>query len=76
MFLTIIPAIFSHIYNERPGIVGLHYISLGIGVSTMSQANAHFMSKIYVYYKKKNEDVGEPEFRLRRSPAQSQQTCS
>ena len=61
---------FSHVYNDRPGIIGLHYIALGIGVGAASQANALFMNKIYVHYKKKNGDVGEPEFRLRMSSAQ------
>lgn len=72
VFLTTMPAIFSHTYNERPGVAGLHYIALGVGLSISSQANARFMDKIYVYYKKKNGGVGEPEFRLRKSAAQRQ----
>ena len=62
------PNIFSDIYNEAPGIAGLHYIALGIGLSTASQLNARFLDRIYVYLKNKKGGVGEPEFRLREFP--------
>ena len=58
------PSIFANVYNEGPGIQGLHYIALGIGLAICSQMNAQFMDKIYVYFKRKNGNVGEPEFRL------------
>ncbi|KAF8994689.1 MFS polyamine transporter [Cyathus striatus] len=64
LFLTTIPTIFSEIYHENPGIAGLHYIALGLGLSAASQINARFMDRIYMYFKNKNEGVGEPEFRL------------
>ena len=65
VFLTILPNIFSDIYNEAPGIAGLHYIALGVGLTTASQLNARFLDRIYVYYKNKKGGVGEPEYRLR-----------
>ena len=64
VFLTTMPSIFANVYHEGPGIQGLHYIALGIGLSVSSQINARFMDKIYIYFKRKNGNVGEPEFRL------------
>ena len=65
VFLTIMPNIFAEVYNEAPGIAGLHYIALGIGLSIASQLNARFLDRIYIYYKNKKGGVGQPEFRLR-----------
>lgn len=65
VFLTIMPNIFTDIYNEAPGIAGLHYIALGVGLTTASQLNARFLDRIYIYYKEKKGGTGEPEFRLR-----------
>ncbi|THU87853.1 MFS polyamine transporter [Dendrothele bispora CBS 962.96] len=64
LFLTTIPLVFSRVYNESPGIAGLNYIALGVGLSSASQVNARYMDKIYIYLKKKNGGVGEPEFRV------------
>ena len=60
-----IPSIFKETYHEGIGITGLNYIALGAGLFGASQINARFMDRIYVYFKGKNEGVGEPEFRLR-----------
>lgn len=65
VFLTTIPVIFRDNYHEGPGVGGLHYIALGVGLSGASQLNARFMDRIYIHYKKRNNGVGEPEFRLR-----------
>ena len=65
VFLTIMPSIFADVYNEAPGIAGLHYFALGIGLTTASQLNARFLDRIYIYYKNKKGGVGQPEFRLR-----------
>ena len=59
------PTIFADIYNEGPGISGLHYIALGIALSAASQINARVLDPIYIHFKNKNGGVGEPEFRLR-----------
>ncbi|THU87858.1 MFS polyamine transporter [Dendrothele bispora CBS 962.96] len=64
LFLTTIPLVFSRVYNQSPGIAGLNYIALGVGLSSASQVNARYMDKIYIYLKKKNGGVGEPEFRV------------
>ncbi|KAF8154426.1 MFS polyamine transporter [Crassisporium funariophilum] len=64
LFLTTMPAIFANVYHQQPGIAGLNYIALGIGLSLASQVNARFMDRIYIHFKKKNGDIGEPEFRL------------
>ncbi|EDR10674.1 uncharacterized protein LACBIDRAFT_317415 [Laccaria bicolor S238N-H82] len=64
VFLTTMPSFIAHVYNEGPSIQGLHYFTLGIGLAICSQMNARFMDKIYIYFKWKNGNVGEPEFRL------------
>ncbi|KAG5641468.1 hypothetical protein DXG03_005131, partial [Asterophora parasitica] len=64
LFLTTMPAIFEGIYREKTSIAGLHYIALGIGLTFASQINARYMDKIYIYFKNKNNGLGEPEFRL------------
>jgi len=65
VFLTTIPTIFGVVYEEKPGIAGLHYLALGVGLSGASQVNARILDKVYGYFKNKNGGVGRPEFRLR-----------
>ena len=65
VFLTTIPGIFQGVYDERPGIAGLHYLALGIGLGGASQLNARTLDRVYSYYKDKNGGRGRPEFRLR-----------
>ena len=65
VFLTTIPVIFSDIYHEGPGIAGLHYIGLGVGLMLAAQTNARVLDRAYIYFRNKNNGVGEPEFRLR-----------
>lgn len=71
VFLTNMSLIFVGIYHEKSGIAGLNYIALGIGLTLAAQVNARFMDRIYVYYKKKNNSLGEPEFRLRTFPIET-----
>ena len=59
------PSIFEGVYQQSVGIAGLHYISLGIGLTAASQLNARTLDQVYVYLKNKNGGVGKPEFRLR-----------
>jgi hypothetical protein len=59
------PTIFGVVYDEKPGIAGLHYLALGVGLSSASQINARTLDKVYVYFKNKNGGIGRPEFRLR-----------
>ena len=65
VFLTTMTPIFTENYHESVGIAGLHFFALGIGVSGAAQVSARVMDRIYVYFKGRNEGVGEPEFRLR-----------
>lgn len=62
------PSIFEGVYQQSVGIAGLHYIALGVGLTSASQLNARSLDKVYMYFKKKNGDVGKPEFRLRSCP--------
>ncbi len=59
------PSIFLDVYKQSAGIGGLHYISMGLGLTVVSQINARMLDRIYIYFKNKNGGVGEPEFRLR-----------
>ena len=61
------PSIFGGVYHESNGIAGLHYLALGIGMMLSSQLNARYMDRIYIYFKEKNNGVGQPEFRVRGS---------
>jgi hypothetical protein len=67
VFITTIPLIFEGVYQQPVGLAGLHYIALGVGLTTASQVNARLMDSIYVYLSKKHGGVGRPEFRLRES---------
>jgi hypothetical protein len=64
LFLTTMPSIFGRVYHEKPGIAGLHYLAIGVGLSGASQVNARMLDKVYVYFQKKNGGAGRPEFRL------------
>ncbi|KAI0324466.1 MFS polyamine transporter [Cubamyces sp. BRFM 1775] len=64
LVIATIPPVFANVYHERPGYIGLHYISLGLGLFIASQANARMLDKVYVALKKRNNGQGEPEFRL------------
>jgi len=63
IFLTILPTIFREVYHEKPGIAGLNYIALGIGITGASQTFAMVMDKLYARLKEKY-GTGKPEFRL------------
>ncbi|EJF65293.1 MFS general substrate transporter [Dichomitus squalens LYAD-421 SS1] len=64
LFLTTIPLIFQGIYQESLGIAGLNYITLGIGLSRVSQISARLLDVVYMRLAKKNGGVGKPEYRL------------
>ncbi|KAF4594382.1 hypothetical protein EYR40_009186 [Pleurotus pulmonarius] len=64
LFLTTMPLVFEGTYHQRPGIAGLHYIAIGVGLTGASQFNARAMDRIYAYLTKKNGDNGRPEYRL------------
>ncbi|KAF5370308.1 hypothetical protein D9758_006889 [Tetrapyrgos nigripes] len=64
LFLTTVPAVYTDIYHFSDGIAGLHYIALGIGISTASQTNARTLDRVYRYLTKRYGGVGRPEFRM------------
>lgn len=51
-------------YNESIGMAGLNYISLGLGFWLGSQVCAPLNDRIYRHLKKRNNNVGRPEFRV------------
>jgi hypothetical protein len=63
LFLTTVPTIFREVYGQSPGIAGLNYIALGIGITGASQTSAAVMDKLYAKLKEKY-GAGKPEFRL------------
>lgn len=65
LVLTIIPDIYLRIRGEALGPSGLHYIAFCIGACSTAYFNMHFLDQLYRYLKKRNDGVGEPEFRLR-----------
>jgi hypothetical protein len=71
-----LPTIFGVVYEEKPGIAGLHYLALGVGLSGASQVNARTLDKVYGYFKSKNGGVGRPEFRLRQCIEYFTPACS
>ncbi|KAF9269443.1 MFS polyamine transporter [Marasmius fiardii PR-910] len=64
IFVTTIPSTFQNVYHQSIGIAGLHFIALGLGLSFGSFFNSRTMDKMYAYFKRRNGDVGEPEFRI------------
>ncbi|KAI0300487.1 MFS general substrate transporter [Multifurca ochricompacta] len=64
LFITTIPSTFQDVYHERIGIAGLHYLSLGVGLSCASQINAWAMDRLYAKLKARNGGVEKPEYRL------------
>ncbi|KAH9950927.1 MFS polyamine transporter [Amylocystis lapponica] len=62
--LTTIPLIFTEVYHEKPGIGGLQYISLGIGLMLSAQVSARMLDRVYRTLSHRNGGVGKPEFRL------------
>lgn len=61
--LTALPAILREVYKERPGVGGLNYIALSIGITGASQTTAAVTGKVYAKLKEKYE-TGKSEFRL------------
>lgn len=64
LVLSTFPSVWEGIYNESVGIGGLNYISLGIGYFVGAQSTARMSDKIYITLKRRNNNVGRPEFRV------------
>ena len=67
------PTIFGDTYHQPVGIAGLHYLALGVGLTSASQINARMLDRMYRYFKEKNGGEGRPEYRLRASQLHSPQ---
>jgi hypothetical protein len=59
-----LPTLWTVRYHESVGISGLNYISLGIGFWFGAQITAPINDKIYRALKRRNNNVGKPEFRV------------
>lgn len=64
LLLSSFPTVWEDIYGERVGVGGLNYISLGVGFVIGAQVNGQVNDRIYISLKKKNNNVGKPEFRI------------
>ncbi|KAF7986081.1 hypothetical protein HWV62_41485 [Athelia sp. TMB] len=64
VFVTTMPSIFQGVYRQKPGIAGLHYLALGLGIGAASQMNARTMDRVYRYLRLKHGGAGRPEYRL------------
>ena len=67
LILTTVPSIYEGTYHQPPGLAGLNYIALGIGLTGVSQVSARLIDPIYKYLKERNGGIGRPEYRLRAS---------
>ena len=64
LVLSTFPALWERRYGESIGIGGLNYISLGLGFFIGTQTCAPMNDRIYRRLKKRNNNVGKPEFRV------------
>ncbi|RFU29474.1 hypothetical protein B7463_g6870, partial [Scytalidium lignicola] len=64
LVLSTFPTLWEVEYGESVGIGGLNYISLGIGFFMGAQICAPLQDRIYRALKRRNNNVGRPEFRV------------
>ena len=64
LVLATFPTLWQDRYGESIGIAGLNYISLGLGFYLGANLCATFNDRIYRALKKRQNDVGRPEFRI------------
>jgi len=64
LVLSTFPTIWENVYHESVGIGGLNYASLGIGFFLGTQICAPINDRIYRKLKKRNNNIGRPEFRV------------
>ena len=64
LVLSTFPLVWENQYHESVGIEGLNYISLGLGFFLGTQICAPLNDRIYRQLKSKNDNVGQPEFRI------------
>lgn len=63
LMLSTFPALWTIRYHQNVGVGGLNYISIGLGLFLGSQINAPINDRVYRKLKKRNHNVGQPEFR-------------
>ncbi|TKY88531.1 hypothetical protein EX895_002519 [Sporisorium graminicola] len=65
IILTVFPQVFGEIYNEKPGIASLNYISLAIGFTLGGQIGGRVVDYSYRTLRARSPDgKGQPEFKL------------
>ncbi|KAL2042953.1 hypothetical protein N7G274_004011 [Stereocaulon virgatum] len=64
LVLSTFPGLWVNQYGESVGIGGLNYISLGVGFFLGTQLCAPVNDRIYRHLKKRNSNIGHPEFRV------------
>ena len=64
LVLSTFPRVWEDQYHETIGIEGLNYISVGLGFFLGAQICAPLSDRIYRQLKSKNDNVGQPEFRI------------
>src|ERR1700760_319433 len=63
LILSTFPRLWTEKYGEGIGVGSLNYISLGIGFWFSGQITAPLNDRIYRRLKRRNGNVGRPEFR-------------
>ena len=64
LVLSTFPTVWENVYHESVGIGGLNYVSLGVGFFLGTQICAPINDRIYRRLKKRNNNIGRPEFRV------------
>jgi MFS family permease len=64
LVLSTFPPVWENVYHQSVGIGGLNYISLAVGFFLGTQISAPINDRIYRRLKKKNSNIGKPEFRI------------
>ncbi|MCJ1274476.1 hypothetical protein MMC21_002272 [Puttea exsequens] len=64
LVLSTFPGLWTNQYQESVGTGGLNYISLGVGFFLGAQICAPVNDRIYRHCKKRNNNIGRPEFRV------------
>jgi hypothetical protein len=64
LLFTTFTTVFEGVYGFSTGSVGLTFLGLGVGTIIGVVVIGGTADKIYMYYEKRNNGVGKPEFRL------------
>ena len=64
LVLSTIPTLWTDRYHESIGIGSLNYISLGLGFFVGAQTTARSNDRLYRRLKRRNNNIGRPEFRV------------